>query len=58
MSEVAHLIRCIPFKNYENIKIWSSPDFLLTLRIGSIDEHVLLMASMFSAIKYENLKDL
>lgn len=54
MSEVAHFIRCIPFKNYENIKIWQSPDFLLTLRIGSIDEHVLLMASMFSAIKYEN----
>jgi hypothetical protein len=27
------------------------------MKIGSIDEHVLLMASMFRAVKYETVDD-
>ena len=58
MSEVAHFVRCIPFKVHEDAKVWCSPDFLLTLRIGTIEEHALLMASMFRAVKYETVDDL
>lgn len=54
MSEVAHYVRCIPFKQHEYHSVWSSPDFILTMRIGSIEEHALLMASMFRAVKYED----
>lgn len=58
MGEVAHFVRCVPFKSHENPHIWSSPDFLLTMRIGSIEEHALLMASMFRAVKYESMEDI
>lgn len=58
LGEVAHFVRCIPFKNHENQNIWSSPDFLLTMRVGSIDEHALLMASMFRAVKYETVEEI
>ena len=42
----------------ENLKIWASPDFLLTIRVGAVDEHTLLMASMFMATKYESTEEL
>ena len=58
LGEVAHFVRCIPFKNHEVSMVWSSPDFLLTMRIGSIDEHALLMASMFRAVKFESIEDI
>ena len=58
LGEVAHFVRCIPFKSHENPLIWSSPDFLLTMKVGSIEEHALLMASMFRAVKYETLADI
>ncbi len=37
-AEVAHYVRCIPFKSGEREDVWSSPDFLLTMRLGSIPE--------------------
>jgi hypothetical protein len=58
LGEVAHFVRSIPYKTHEKQDIWSSPDFLLTIRVGTIDEHALLMASMFRAIKYETTKEL
>lgn len=58
LGEVAHFVRCIPFKKHENDNIWSSPDFLLTMKVGSIEEHALLMASMFRAVKYESIEDI
>jgi len=58
MEEVAHFVRCIPFKNTEFYNIWSSPNFLLTLKIGSVEEHALLMASMLRAVKFETLEQL
>lgn len=57
LPEVAHFVRCIPYKNHEYPNVWSSPDFLLTIKIGSIEEHALLMASMFRAVKYESIDD-
>ena len=58
LGEVAHFVRCIPFKFTENDKIWSSPDFLLSIKIGTLEEHALLMASMFRAVKYESTEEL
>jgi hypothetical protein len=58
MGEVAHFIRCIPFKVMENNKIWASPDFLMTIRVGTISEHALLLASMFRTVKFETVKEL
>jgi len=58
LGEVAHFVRCIPYKNHEIPKIWSSPDFLLSMKIGSVEEHALLMASMFRAVKYDSIKDI
>lgn len=42
----------------ERLKIWASPDFLLTIKIGTIDEHAVLLASLFRSCKYENIIDL
>ena len=39
-------------------RVWSSPDFVLTMRMASIEEHALLMASMFRAVKFESINDL
>ena len=58
MGEVAHFVRSIPYKPNEFPKIWSSPDFLLTMRIGTVEEHALLLASMFRAVKYETTADI
>ena len=60
LSEVAHFVRCVAFKNqdYQRDRIWSSPDFVLTLRLGSVEEHALLLASMFRAVKYETTADI
>ena len=39
-------------------KVWASPDFVLTMRLGTIEEHALLLASMFRGVKYETEEDL
>lgn len=58
LGEVAHFVRCLAFKPNEQPKIWSSPDFLLTMKIGTVEEHTLLLASMFRAVKYEYIEDI
>jgi hypothetical protein len=46
--QIAHFVRCIPFRTSEDsFDTWSSPDFLLSLKKGSIVDHALLMASLF-----------
>jgi hypothetical protein len=61
LSEVAHFVKCIPFRGtqeYQVDRVWSSPDFVLTMRLGTVEEHALLMASMFRAVKFENIADI
>ena len=43
---------------HEDSKIWCSPDFLLNIKIGTIEEHALLMASMFRGVKFETALDI
>jgi hypothetical protein len=53
MGEVAHFVRCLSYKANDNPKLWASCDFLLTIRVGTVSEHTLLLASMFRAVEYE-----
>ena len=61
MKEVAHFVRCIPFRRSQEYfsadssvsQVWAPPDFLLSLRRGSIEEHALLLASMFRGVKQD-----
>mgnify|MGYP001409350833 FL=1 len=58
-AECAHYVRCIPFcedKNADDM-MWCSPDFLVTRKIGTEEDHALLMASLMRTVKYENLAE-
>lgn len=60
LDEVAHFVKCIPFRGnleYQVDRVWSSPDFVLTMRLGSLEEHAILLASMFRGVKYETTAD-
>ena len=62
LDEVAHFVRQIVIMNDSGDgdldNVWSTPDVLITMRQGQIHDHALLMASMFRAVKYEQLEDL
>lgn len=61
MSEVAHFVRCIPFRaqsEYQMDRVWASPDFVLTMRLGTVEEHALLLGSMLRGVKHEDSSDL
>jgi hypothetical protein len=59
-GEIAHYVRCIPFKAHEGAAahdVWCTPDFLMTQKIGDEDDHAILMASVFRTVKHEGLAD-
>jgi hypothetical protein len=35
-------------------QLWNSPDFVMTIKTGTDEDHALLMASIFRTIKYED----
>ena len=37
--------------------LWQSPDFFITLKAGSEEDHALLMASIFRTVKHEDTTD-
>lgn len=37
--------------------LWTSPNFTSVIRVGSEDDHALLMASIFRTSKHEDLKE-
>jgi hypothetical protein len=58
-AEVAHYVRCIPYQNRDNIaladsNLWCSPDFTATIKVGTEEDHALLMASIFRTVKHED----
>ena len=63
LQEVAHFVRCLPFRGSQDYfstsaeagdqSVWASADFVLALRRASLEEHAILMASMFRAVKFE-----
>lgn len=59
MSEIAHFVRCIPFRGTEDTyEVWSSPEFFLTLKKGSVVDHAILMACLFQGTIFEDHRDL
>ena len=37
--------------------VWTSPDFTLTIKVGTEEDHALLMASLFRTCKYEDMTE-
>ena len=37
--------------------MWCSPDFIVTRKIGTEEDHALLMASLMRTVKYENVQE-
>jgi len=56
LDEVAHFVRCFPFPSDLKNDIWSSPDFMLKLRKGNVEEHAILMACLMCGLKKTNIK--
>lgn len=54
-------MRCIPYQVREsnNIEsaIWCSPDFTMTIKVGTDEDHALLLASIFRTIKFEDKEE-
>lgn len=57
-AECAHYVRCIPYCNsgdYENDDLqWADPAFMITKRVGTEDDHALIMASIMRTSKHED----
>ena len=58
-GEIAHYVRCIPYQQREGLlmgdsSLWCSPDFTMTIKVGTEDDHALLMASIFRTVKHED----
>jgi hypothetical protein len=43
LAEIAHYVRCIPVIPEERPNIWANPDFFLTMKKGTSEDHALLM---------------
>ena len=60
-GELAHYVRCFPYQSREGLfsadKLWCSPDYMLTQKSGSEDDHCLLMTSLFRTCKWEDAND-
>lgn len=60
-GELAHFVRCFPYQSREGLlqedELWCSPDYMLTQKAGSQDDHCLLMASLFRTCKWEDRED-
>mmetsp|Transcript_35916 Transcript_35916/g.55149 ORF Transcript_35916/g.55149 Transcript_35916/m.55149 type:complete len:316 (-) Transcript_35916:1188-2135(-) len=58
-GEIAHYVRCIPYQSRDNFilsenNLWQSPDFAMTIKVGTEEDHALLMASIFRTCKHED----
>lgn len=54
LDEVAHFTRCFPYPSEQeatDTDIWASPDFMLKIRKGSLEDHTILMASLMLGLK-------
>lgn len=51
LDEIAHYTRCFPFSFEGKDDIWTSPDFLLKIRKGGVDDHAILMACLMMGLK-------
>jgi len=59
LDEIAHYIRCFPYSPAAEARtdIWTSPDFLLKVRKGDVEDHSILMACLMMGIRKGNKQD-
>jgi hypothetical protein len=60
LGEIAHYVRCIPYQQRDGTAdagIWCSPDFTMTIKVGTEEDHALLMASLMRTCKHEDLAE-
>jgi hypothetical protein len=57
VAEVAHYVRCVPFAQSTQ-RFWVSPNGTLAMRCGTVNDHALLLASLFLACNYEEFSEL
>ena len=58
-GEIAHYVRCIPYQNRDGMSasenaIWCSPEFTMSIKVGTEEDHALLMASIMRTCKHED----
>lgn len=51
IDEIAHYARCFPYSSDNKNDVWASPDFMLKIRKGGIEDHAILMACMMMGLK-------
>ena len=51
LENVAHYVRCFTYPSELRNDIWSSPDFMLKVRKGNVEEHAILMACLMMGLK-------
>ena len=60
-AECAHYVRCIPYCNAGDVEKddlqWCGPDFVITRRVGTEDDHALMMASIMRTSKHEDMDE-
>lgn len=59
-GEIAHYVRCIPYQTRDTSgpeEVWCSPDFTMTIKIGTEEDHALLLASLFRTVKHEDQQE-
>jgi hypothetical protein len=60
-AECAHYVRCIPFCNADDkdkdTLMWCSPDFIITRKVGTEEDHALLMVSLMRTSKHEDMDE-
>ena len=58
LEETLHFVRCIPYNKVPNHMILSTPDFFLASKSGDVEEHALLLASLFMGNVTETKEDI
>lgn len=51
LDEIAHYVRCFAYPNDLKNDIWSTPDFMLKLRKGNVEDHAILMACLMLGLR-------
>lgn len=56
LREVAHYVRYIPYLSENHHHFWMPPPVTLTVKAGTVQDHALLMASMFRSVEHEEYR--
>lgn len=54
LDDIAHYVRCYVLPHEQKRQIWSSPDLMMKVRKGTIEDHALLLASMMLGLRERN----